>query len=161
MGKISLLAPWLQRIFPPAELPGSQPLEVSGDISYVHQVFSGNDEIPMEVIAILGGAGVTAVSPVTAAANEYLIVHAVHYSHNDPIARTGIFQLGHPNGNTFIEEGVGVSTTSNVTRGYGKTILVPALADVRISVPSLAAAQTILAQAAFTRVPIGHPHQHF
>lgn len=161
MGRIALLAPWLQRIFPPAETPGLQPLETGNDISYVHDVFSGNDDLVSEVEASLGAAGVITIQIVGPRDQHYVVVHALQYSHNDPVARSGIFRLEHDLGDTSLENGIAVSTAANVVRGYGRTLILPPFFGVGVTVPSLAAAQVIVGQASFTRVPIGHPHQHF
>lgn len=160
MGKVAVLVPWLQRLFPPAEQPGAQPLEVSGDISLVHNVFTGTEDLPSELSATLGAAGVSSIILVGPRDNEYVIVHAAQYSHNDATARVGSFRFHFPGGIVSAENGIPVSTAQNEIRGYGRTILVPPGASLGVQVAAIGGAQAILGTVGFTRVLIGHPHQH-
>jgi len=161
MGKIAVLVPWLQRLFPPAELPGAQPLEVSGDISYVHPVFSGNDDLgPAEESNSVGAAGVSAIDLVGPRDNFFTIIHAAEASHDDPIARKLFFNLNRGPAVVSLQIGDPPTEAPGVTFGLGRTILVPPGWSFGVFINVIGAPNFLSGSVVFTRVPVGHPHQH-
>jgi len=162
MGKIAVLVPWLQRLFPPAELPGAQPLETSGDISYVHQVFAGNDDLgPAIESATVGSAGVSKITLVGATDDFYTIVHAAQGRHSDSgVGRLFTFMLERGSTDIALQEGTPTNTVGDIDIGLGRTILVPPGWSLGIQVLGIVGAFFITGSIVFTRVPIGHPHQH-
>jgi len=160
MGKIALLAPWLQRLFPPAELPGSQPLEVSGDISYTHNIFSGQDDLgPAEEVGVVGAAGGLIITLIDALEDESVLVHAAQVTHDDPASRQGHWVLRRGTTDVSVLDGLNISISNTQIFGLGRTFLVPPTWGLGFAFAGLDAGARITGLIIFTRVPIGHPHQ--